>query len=261
MERNLINSIPENLPEEITNFISGAKIYDSSSSPEARVYFIDKGCGYFLKISSAGALEREALMTEYFNKKGLSAKVVRYISAENDYLITEKVAGEDMTHGDYLSDPIRLCILLATKLRELHEIDFSDCPVTDRVGEYLALADKNYRDGSYDKSAFPNSFGYKCEADARTALLFGRAKLKNEVLIHGDFCLPNVLLDGWELSGFIDLGNAGVGDRHIDIFWGVWTLWFNLGTWDYTKLFLDTYGRDKIDMEKLKTVAAAEVFG
>ena len=261
MKRILINSIPENLPEEITKLISGADIYDSSCSPEARVYFIDRGCGYFLKISDTGSLKREAIMTEYFNKKGLSSKAVCYLSGERDYLITERVPGEDLTHEDYLSNPKRLCVSLATKLRELHELDFSDCPVVDRVGEYLALADKNYRAGSYDKGSFPDSFGYSCEADAYLALTEGRAKLKNEALIHGDCCLPNLIFDGWEFSGFIDLGNSGVGDRHIDIFWAIWTLWFNLETWEYTELFFDTYGRDKIDIEKLKTIAAAEVFG
>jgi aminoglycoside phosphotransferase len=34
------------------------------------------------------------------------------------------------------------------------------------------------------------------------------------VLIHGDYCLTNVLLDGWALSGFIDLGRCGVAGRY-----------------------------------------------
>ena len=261
MKRTLLKEIPGGLPEEILDLTLGASVYDSSSSPEARVYFIDTGPGYYLKISSCGALKKEALMTEYFNKKHLGARLVNYLSLDRDYLITERVAGEDMTHAEYIKDPRRLCVLLATKLRELHETDFSDCPVKDRVGEYLALADENRKNGTYDKSAFPNSFGYASEDMAYSALEEGREELKNEVLIHGDYCLPNVLFDDWNFSGFIDLGNAGVGDRHIDIFWGIWTLWFNLGTDEYTDLFFETYGKDKINTKKLKTVAAAEVFG
>jgi kanamycin kinase len=69
------------------------------------------------------------------------------------------------------------------------------------------------------------------------------------------------MLDDWRFSGFIDLGNGGVGDRHIDLFWGAWTLWFNLKTDRYRDRFLDAYGRDKIDAPMLKIVAAAEVFG
>ena len=74
-------------------------------------------------------------------------------------------------------------------------------------------------------------------------------------------CLPNIMFDGWELSGFIDLGNGGIGDRHVDLFWGAWTLRFNLGTDAYRELFFDAYGRDKIDKEILSVIAAAEVFG
>ena len=85
--------------------------------------------------------------------------------------------------------------------------------------------------------------------------------LKNEVLLHGDYCLPNVMLDSWRFSAFIDLGNGGVGDRHIDLYWGVWTLAFNLGTDAYGDRFLDAYGRDMVETEKLRAVAAFEVFG
>ncbi len=37
--------------------------------------------------------------------------------------------------------------------------------------------------------------------------------------------------------GFIDLGNGGVGDRHIDLFWGAWTLFYNLKTDRHTERF------------------------
>ena len=37
------------------------------------------------------------------------------------------------------------------------------------------------------------------------------------VLSHGDFCLPNIYLDNGIISGFIDLGDAGIGDKWRDI--------------------------------------------
>ncbi len=37
------------------------------------------------------------------------------------------------------------------------------------------------------------------------------------VLSHGDFCLPNLLLHGDTLAGYIDLGRAGLADRWQDI--------------------------------------------
>lgn len=85
--------------------------------------------------------------------------------------------------------------------------------------------------------------------------------LERNVLMHGDYCLPNIMLKDWKLSGFIDLINGGVGDRHIDVLWGIWTLKYNNGTAKYTDRFIDVYGRDLIDKEKLRCIAAMEMFG
>ena len=108
MKRTLIDKIP-NLPKEFNNYLRGAKIYDSSCSTEASVYFIDKDNGYFLKNAAFGALSREAEMTKYFHKKGLGAEVMEFVSSKADWMLTAKISGEDCTHEMYLSDPIRLC--------------------------------------------------------------------------------------------------------------------------------------------------------
>ena len=252
--------MPESLPHYLWRFMENERIFDSSSSPEARVYYIDKGDGYYLKRSALGSLADEAKMSAYFHKKGIGAEVLYYESLEYDWLLTRAVAGEDCTHERYLSDPRRLATLMGEELSRLHEIDFSDCPIQNRMDSYIALAEKNYREGTYDKSHFPDSFGYKNEAEAYAAFCKGRGLFKNEVLLHGDFCLPNICLDGWRLSAYIDVGFGGVGDRHVDLFWGSWTLGFNLGTNEYADVFFDAYGRDKINFDIMKAVAAAEVF-
>ena len=259
MKKTLINKIPPELPREIESLVSGAKIYDSSCSPEARVYFIDRDGGYYLKVGAANSLRREAEMTAYFYKKGLGTEILSYVSGENDIMLSRAVAGLDCTSDIYLAEPKRLCDLLAERLRMLHELDASDCPIKDRVGEYIAMGELNYAKGTYNTDHFPDSFGYRSGEEAYRVLQEDKHLLKNEVLIHGDYCLPNVMLDDWKFSGFIDLGAAGMGDRHIDLFWGRWTLEFNLHTDEYGDRFLDAYGRDKVDEEKLLIVAAAEV--
>lgn len=261
MKKTLSGSIPGEIPREIQRIVYGADIYDSSCSPEARVYFIDRGDGYYLKHSGKGTLEKESKMTEYFHSKGLGAEVLNYISDDSDWLLTTAVTGEDCVHEDYLTEPERLCDTIALELRRLHETDYTGCPVPDRTAEYLAAAENNYRTGNYDKSHFPDSFGYRSAEDAHEVLTAGKDALRDRVLLHGDYCLPNIILNNWKLSGFIDVGCGGVGDRHIDIFWGAWTLWFNLKTDKYRGRFLDAYGRDKADEEILNIIAAAEVFG
>lgn len=261
MRRTLISSLPIEVPQALSRELSGTRIYDSSCSPEARVYFIDKDDGYFLKTAAKGSLLREAEMAAYFHKKGLSPRVLSYVSEDADWLLTARAEGEDATHAAFLSDPKRLSSVMGEALRALHEIDAKDCPVQDRMQEYLALADENFKTGNYDASHFPDSFGYRSATEARAVLCEGRSLLRNEVLLHGDYCLPNIMLKDFKITSFIDVGNGGVGDRHVDLFWGAWTLWFNLKTDAYRDRFLDAYGRDLVDEERLRVIAAAEVFG
>lgn len=261
MKRREININELDFPSEIQGILSNSLVFDSSCSRQARVFFIDKEQGFYLKKSGKGTLENEAVMDAYFHKKGLSAKVVSYISDEYDWLLTERVPGEDCIFEKYLSDPLRLTDTIAMKLRELHETDFSDCPIQNRNDSYIKTAYDNYASGAYDNDSFPDSFGYKNAEDAMKVIEENKHRLKSDVLLHGDYCLPNIMLNDWQFSGFIDLGNGGVGDRHIDLFWGAWTLNFNLHTEKYRERFFDAYGRDKIQPDMLDVIAAFEVFG
>ena len=261
MKRTLITPEITSFPEEFHRLLSGSKIYDSSCSPEARVYYIEKDGGYYLKSSPKGTLQTEAKMADYFHKKGLSSAMLSYLSTDRDWMLTERVWGEDCTFAQYREDPKRLCDTIATLLRALHETDHTDCPVPNRIETYLNTAERNYQAGLFDTHIFTEEFTFPTASSAWEYLQKNKHYLKNDTLLHGDYCLPNIMLDDWRFSGFIDVGNGGVGDRHIDIFWGTWTLWFNLKTNEYRERFFDAYGRDKLEPDLLKLIAAAEVFG
>ena len=249
-------------PSELHSYLDGAKCYDSSCSPEARVMFIDKRNGYFLKIRRIAEIAREHEMTRYFHRKGLAAKVVAYHSdIEHDYFLTEKIRGDDCTTAKYLEQPKRLAELLGERLAILHSLGYADCPVPNHTERYLAGVEQSMRTEYYDKSHFPDSFGYESAEQAWAVVRNRGHVLKTDTLLHGDYCLPNIILDDWQFNGFIDLDNGGVGDRHIDLFWGAWTLHFNLKTTEYRDRFFDAYGRGKIDEDVLRIVAACEVFG
>ena len=63
-----------------------------------------------------------------------------------------------------------------------------------------------------------------------------------DCFIHGDFCLPNILAEGNQISGFIDTEAAGIGDPWMDYAWAIWSYEYNLGTKQYTQLLLDKLG-------------------
>lgn len=247
-------------PPELAPFLTGAKVFDSSCSPNAKVLFLDKDDGYFLKSAPKGSLLKETKMTEYFHKNGLSAKVLSYISGEKDYMVTEKVKGDDCTTQKYLSNPKQLCDIMAQRLLLLHSCNYESCPVPNHTEIYIKKAKINYSAKKYDINLFPDNWGYKTPDEAFYVIKEKAHLLKTDTLLHGDYCLPNIILDDWSFSGFIDLDSGGVGDRHVDIFWAIWTFVYNLKTNDYRQRFIDAYGREKVDEEVLRLIAAIEVF-
>lgn len=250
----------QSFPLEIAAFLKETDVYDSSCSKLAKVYYIDKNQGSFLKIADAGALKKEHLMHDYFHRLGLTTSVLFYKTIEDkDYLITEKVFGEDCTH--YVNDPERLCDAIATNLRKLHDQPIADCPTKDRITSYIGAVHDGHAKGKYEYNLFKGLWEFPTVQIAWNAAKEGMQSLESNILMHGDYCLPNIILNNWKLSGFIDLGRGGVGDRHIDVLWGIWTLKYNLGTAKYTDRFIDAYGRDMVDKDKLRCIAAMEMFG
>lgn len=260
MKRTLIAPDVAVFPEPFQPLIASAKVYDSSCSQAARVWFLDTEGGLYLKSAPAGALEAEAKMTAYFHRKGLGAEVLSYHRDTRDWLLTRAIPGEDCTFPAHLEDPRRLSETLGILLRQLHSVDFSDCPVM-RNDTYRAYARHRYENRLFDPSEYPDCWGYDTPEEAWQVIQTQGHLLKQDVLLHGDYCLPNVMLKDWNFSGFIDVGNGGIGDRHIDLFWGVWTLGYNLKTNAYGDRFLDAYGREDVEEEMFPIIRAFECFG
>ncbi len=209
-------------PNELHNILKDATIYDSSSHPSATVLYSD--LGYYIKITEKGQLAKEAEMSKIFERSGMGVHVVSYISDTKDYMVTTPARGDDALH--YLDDPERLCRVLADAMKFLHSRPIEGYPVSPCMDLYDSLPD---------------------------GIL-----MKRDTLIHGDLCLPNIILDNWRFSSFIDVGMAGIGDRHIDIYWTLWSLNHNLKTDKYTDYFLELYGKDNIDKDILKIVTETE---
>lgn len=222
MQKNEIKINIDDFPNELHYIFKDAKVYDSSSNPSMKVLYSD--IGYYVKIAEKEKLKKEAEMTRLFEHKRMGVEVVSYISDDKDYMVTKSAEGEDSLH--YLDNPERLCEVLAETMKYLHSRSIMDVPIS------LCM-------------------------DAYTTAEHGNC-LKQDTFIHGDFCLPNIMLNDWKFSSFIDVGLAGVGDRHIDIYWLLWSLNYNLGTDKYTEYFLELYGKENIDRKILKIVAKVE---
>ena len=237
-------------PSELHEFLCSGKIYDTSCSPEAKTLYCD--AGYYIKIAPKGELAREAEMGKRFHRMGLGVEIMEYVSHGRDYLVTRSADGEDLTH--FLDDPEMLCHVMADALRNIHSRSAGDAPVSAKLMDYRNC------DGFNDYLRM-DCIGIHTRDEALEIIRRNGDRLKTDTLIHGDACLPNIICRDGRFSAFIDCGLSGAGDRHIDLFWAIWSLQFNLKTEQYTDCFLDLYGRDQVDFEALKTIAAFEILG
>ncbi len=219
MKKTRLEKIPEGIPESVRGYFIDTEIYDSSCSDAVRVYYTARG--YYIKRAEKGRLLREASLGRIFHALGLGAEVIEYVSEAEDLLITKEIAGEDMTH--YTDSPELICEIMAKALKKLHSMPTEGVPEVDFIRDYD-----------------------------------GVIGIKNDCVIHGDFCLPNVLAKDGKFTGMIDFDHAGVGDRHIDIYWATWSLQFNLGTDKYSGLFIDLYGKESFDPEVFERVKEIE---
>ena len=264
MERKPVTAAAEEFPAFVRPLLMGARVYDSSCSSAAKVWFLDRDGGYYLKRAPAGTLKKEETLTRFFHQKGMAAEVLGYESGEWDWLLTARVPGEDCIFPAYLADPQRLCDTTAQLLRMLHSTDPRGCPIPNRTADYRNMAAENHRRGVYDLHLFSDRWArwrFASVEEAWNEVERNGRYLKTETLLHGDYCLPNIMLDNWKFAGFLDLDAGGVGDRHVDLFWGTWTLQYNLKTDAYRERFLDAYGRDMVNEDVFRTVAAIEIFG
>lgn len=244
-------------PAELHDILRTGNIYDSSCHSNAKTLYCDTG--YYIKIDDKGQLALEAELGKLFYSIGLGVEVVRYISANRDYLVTQSAVGKDLTH--YLDDPKSLCQILAAALRRLHCQPVGDAPVSSRLQRYLDSANGDFSGGYCDESVLMDGFPIHSKQEAWDIMQANKDKLNADTLIHGDACLPNIVCHNGNFSSFIDFNMSGAGDKHIDLYWAIWSLQYNLNTSAYTDYFLDQYGRENFDFDMLKVIAAFELFG
>lgn len=248
----------DTLPQAILRHLEGCPLEDRTFSGRAGVFFCPRGEGLYLRVNASGGEKNHALMTDYFAGKGLGPRLVEYVDdGERDYLLTQAVPGENALAPHLLAQPERLVKALGKAFRRLHEIRERDIPVQGFSDWFLRETEEFLEEALRESTpeAFAACYGISPE-QARAALPGIRRHEGDFSLIHGDACLPNVMFSReFVFTGFIDLGEARLGDRHYDLAATLWSLGHNLKSRAYGDVFLDAYGRDYVDEDRLALCA------
>ena len=250
----MIQELPDPVQAHLKGFASNGDNLRTESCADVFSFTHPSKQGLFLKIRDALAAPQEcdlraekAAMSWLHDK--LSAPSVVCFHEENNtqYLLMTRIVGVSGVHEDARIDPPGLIRMFAHGLREIHAIPVDSCPLDWRFERYFAwatdLIDSGVLDGQIPKGGTRNVL--------RDELASIRADLPPEdvVFTHGDYCLPNVMILNGHLSGYIDWGYAGIGDRYLDFVAAYNTIRRNLGG-EWVPLFFREYGQE-LDQAKL----------
>lgn len=176
------------------------------------------------------------------------------------FLLMSAVPGWEASDERWHDDPTLMVDALAAGLRQIHALDIRDCPFDQRLAAKLAEAKRRVLAGAVDESDFePQYLG--CSASVLYEELLATCPMEEDlVFTHGDYCLPNVLLDDGGVTGFIDWGWAGVADRYQDLALAVRSLGYNLGDARWGERFLRAYGLKDVDRERMRFYVLLDEF-
>lgn len=148
-------------------------------------------------------------------------KVLCYeCDAERQYLLMSRVPGKMACDAYFLERPRELAARLAEAIRMLWSVDVSDCPRSRDPDAVLKEArvrvENQLVDVDHVEPATFGPGGFKDPEHLLDWLEHNRPDCE-PVLSHGDLCLPNIFIDHGRISGLIDLGDTGIGDKWRDI--------------------------------------------
>lgn len=208
------------LPDEIKRLTAGKKyMSDDMGMSGSQIMIFDDTV---LKIEKYRE-ENDATvrMMRWLEGKLPVPKVICYESdSEYQYLLMSRVAGKMSCDEYYLEHPHELLSRLAEAMRMLWNTDIRDCPRNRDIDAELREAKYRVENHLVDlDNVEPTTFGPGGFRDPEALLhwLENNRPDYEPVLSHGDFCLPNIFIENDRVSGFIDLGDTGIGDRWRDI--------------------------------------------
>jgi kanamycin kinase len=160
-----------------------------------------------------------------------------------DWLLTVALAGTDATKHPWRADPNRFVPALAKGLAAFHAAAPVDsCPFDFTLATAMEHVRRRVRDGIATPADLHPEHQHLTLERALGELERLAPDREDLVVCHGDYCLPNVLLDDAGIAtGYVDVGEMAVADRWCDIAVGAWSVTWNLGP-GWEDLFYDAYG-------------------
>ncbi len=244
------------LPEELSDRIKLGGIHEGGLGRLGNrlICVVDKEEGpAYLKIGAGIAgkdLLNESRRLEWIGNRLRVPKVLYYGSEKGcSYLLITELPGMPAHEA---MEPITIATAVekfAEGLKTIHSTPIEACPFDRVLENELEECARRIGQPGLNVDAFIADTGAE-PAEILDKLISQVSILGDLVFTHGDYCLPNLLLDSECISGIVDWGIAGIGDRHRDFKSVELTLTRNCGK-EWIPAFYNTYGEFEVDPERI----------
>lgn len=223
------------LPHDLAKILGGFNcVKNRVGCSTAGVYrYYNANEALYLKIARAdGDIRREHGLLLWLDGKLPVPSIIYWREQDGlAYLLLTELPGQMCCKcpEDTVLEPVENTVkLLANGLLMLQGVDISDCPFDNTLDNHLTRALHNIQNGVVDMEDWEDSNEFETPMDLYNWLTANKPP-EDISFTHGDYCLPNVFIDGKEVTGFIDVDRGGVADKWQDIALCVRSLGYNLG--------------------------------
>lgn len=258
MEKINIKDLPIDLQYHLDNYTIETVIQGRIGDQILKLINREKVTLY-LKMSCSeitqNEMQKEAELLQWLKGKEIYVPTILNYSREHEvsYMLITEVAGQNAHIVNDMLSKEKVIELSAKGLKAIHSIDYTSIPrmYTHTLEDELHIICKDIEQKRVDEIAFQKAC-HKTPTEAIEDLIDRRGIFNADIFTHGDYCLPNVLIDHRQKYGFIDWSQAGVGDSYRDIAPMLKSIKRNFGE-GYEELFCGYYGiaKNDIDYEKI----------
>jgi len=178
-----------------------------------------RNAGPTLYVKTAPSLRREHQRLQWCQGRVPAPTIIEFAEDASDTLVTAAAPGIAASERSLLPDTAMVVDAVARGLRLLHGLPAEECPFDTSTDVLLAAAEASLHAQYevWDEAAQR----MRPARHVFDELVATRPATTSAVVLHGDASLPNFLISDGEVTGLVDLGALGVGDRWWDLATGL----------------------------------------
>ncbi len=250
------------IPDAVLQYLGEGEIaINHNGRSQDMVLFIQKdktGKNGYLKVSHNQEILNEVKIYKALSSYNIVPEVIFFDKIDDAYyLYMSEVVGKVSYQCFEELGVEEVSRIYGESLRMLHGLEITSDIPRYLLNDRLYQAKENVELGRVDEADFQDENLGKSAKQLYEELLALTPNEEDLVVVHGDYCMPNVIIKDGCFSGFIDMGRGGVADRYQDIALGLRSLRYNLELISNEekekceKAFLKGYGLDIVNEDKV----------